>query len=52
MGHMKELLELIQRRSQHHFIEGTSGNLKHWHPNNLADDLRINHDSMPYNRRL
>jgi len=48
----KELLELIQRRSQHNFIEGTGRNLKHWHPNNLADDLRINHNNRPHNSRL
>jgi hypothetical protein len=49
---MKELLELIQRRSQHHFIEGTCENLKDWHPNNLDEDLRINHNNMPCNGRL
>jgi hypothetical protein len=49
---MKELPELIQRRSQHNFIEGTGGNLKHWQPNNLANDLRINHNNMPRNIRL
>jgi hypothetical protein len=49
---MKELPELIQGRSQHHFIEGTGKNLKHRHPNNLADDLMINHKNMPCNRRL
>jgi hypothetical protein len=49
---MKELPKIIQGRSQHHFIEGTDRNLEHRHPNNLADDLRINHNNMPCNRRL
>lgn len=49
---MEELPELIQGRSQHHFIEGIGKNLEHRHPNNLADDLMINHNNMPCNRRL
>jgi len=49
---MKELTELIQRRSQNNVIEGTGADLKHWHLDDLADDLRINHDSMSCNGGL
>jgi hypothetical protein len=49
---MEELSELIQRRGQYYFIEGTGRNLKHWYPNDLADDLWINQDNMPCNGRL
>jgi hypothetical protein len=49
---MKELSKIIQGRSQHHFIEGTGGNLEHGHLNNLADDFRINHNNIPCNRKL
>jgi hypothetical protein len=49
---MKELSELIQRWSQNNVIEWTGRNLKHWHPDDLVDDLRINHDNMPWNAGL
>jgi hypothetical protein len=49
---LKELKELIQRRSQNNVIEGTGRDLKYWHPDDLADDLRINHDNMPCNGGL
>jgi len=44
---MKELTELIQRRSQNNVIERTGRDLKHWHPDDLADDIKINHENMP-----
>jgi len=49
---MKELTELIQRQRQNHVIERTGRNLKYWHPDDLADYLRINHDNMPCNAGL
>jgi len=49
---MKELPELIQGRSQNNVIEWTVQHLKHGHPDDLADDLRINHDNIPCNGEL
>jgi hypothetical protein len=51
-GNMKEFQELIQRRGQYYFIEGTGRNLKHRCPDDLTDDLRINSNNMPYKGRL
>jgi hypothetical protein len=49
---MKELTELIQRRSLNNIIKWTGRNLKHWHLDDLGNDLRINHDNMPCNGGL
>jgi hypothetical protein len=49
---MKEFQELIQRRDQYYFIEGTGRNLKHRYPDDLTDDLRINSNNMPCKGRL
>jgi hypothetical protein len=49
---MKEFQELIQRGRQYNFIIGTGIDLKNWHSNDLADNLRINHSNMPDNGRL
>jgi len=45
---MKEFPELIQGRRQNNVIERTGRYLKHGYPDDLVDDLRINHDNMPY----
>jgi hypothetical protein len=49
---MKEFPKLIQGRRQYYFIIRTGKDMKNWHPNDLADNLRINHNNMPGNGRL
>jgi hypothetical protein len=49
---MKEFPELIQGRRQDNFIVRAGRNLKNWHSNDLADNLRINHNNIPRNGRL
>jgi hypothetical protein len=44
---MKKFPELIHGRRQNNVIKRTSRYLEHRHPDDLADDLRINHDNMP-----
>jgi ribosome-binding protein aMBF1 (putative translation factor) len=48
---IKEFPELIQGRRQYNIIR-TGRDLKNWHSNDLADNLRINHNNMPCNCRL
>jgi hypothetical protein len=49
---MKEFPELIQGRRQYNFIIRTGRDLKNRYSNDLADNLRINHNNMPCNGRL
>jgi hypothetical protein len=49
---MKELPKIIQSGSPQDRIERAGENLKHWYPNNLADDLWIDQNHMPLNSRL
>jgi hypothetical protein len=49
---MKELPKILQRGSLHNLIEWVGRNLKYWYTNDLANDLWINLNHMPLNRRL
>jgi hypothetical protein len=44
---MEKFSKLIQRRRQDNLIKWAGRNLEHRHPNELADDLRINNDNVP-----
>jgi len=52
LGNMKEFPELIQGRWQNNFIVRAGKNMEYWHSNDLADNLRINHNNMPDNGKL
>jgi len=49
---MKELPKIIQGGSHQNLIKMAGWNLKYWYSYDLADDLRINYNHMPLNRRL
>jgi hypothetical protein len=49
---MKELPKILQRGSLDNLIEWASRNLKYWYANDLTDDLWINLNHMPLNKRL
>jgi hypothetical protein len=51
-GSLEKFSEIIQKRRQDYLIAWAGRKLKHRHPNELTDDLRINSDNMSFHRGL
>jgi len=49
---LEKFSEIIQRWMQDYLIIWAGRKLKHMHPDDLTDDLRINNDNMPIHRGL
>jgi hypothetical protein len=49
---LEKFSEIIQIRRQDYLIIRAGNQLEHGYPNDMADNLRINHNNMPVHRGL